>query len=76
MGQYCDQFIYLFIYLFADTALRIRKSLNLKFILKIATQEILDFLECDRLSIVRLTRRLSQDCRKPRDSRRFISARH
>ncbi len=40
--------------LIADTALRIRKSLSLKFILKIATQEILDFLDCDRLSIVRL----------------------
>jgi diguanylate cyclase (GGDEF)-like protein len=39
--------------LIADTALRIRKSLSLKFILKIATQEILDFLNCDRLSIVR-----------------------
>ena len=41
--------------LITDTALRIRKSLSLKFILKIAIQEILDFLNCDRLSIVRLT---------------------
>lgn len=41
--------------LIADTALRIRKSLSLKFILQTATQEILDFLACDRVSIVRLT---------------------
>lgn len=56
--------------LVADTALRIRKSLSLKFILNVATQEILDFLGCDRLSLIRLTQEdiniESQSCKNDR----------
>ena len=41
--------------LITDTALRIRKSLSLKFIFDRASEESTNFLTCDRLSIVRLT---------------------
>ena len=40
--------------LLTDTAINIRKSLSLKFILQTATQELLSFLACDRVSVVRL----------------------
>ena len=40
--------------LITDTALNIRKSLSLKFILETASQELSSFLTCDRISTVRL----------------------